>query len=117
MKKCFIATLALTLVLALAGCGNGGSEEPAAPAQDEKSEGVMTYAEYEAAELNTQVVIEAYVQAKQSWYQGNSNRENKDTATGALTAFPGRKSRSRIRPSAAATTGWPQALPSAAGIW
>ena len=83
MKKCFIATLALTLVLALAGCGNGngGSEEPAAPAQDEKSEGVMTYAEYEAAELNTQVVIEAYVQAKQSWYQGNSNRENKDTAT------------------------------------
>lgn len=62
MKKCFIATLALTLVLALAGCGNNGNG-----GTDEKSEGVMTYAEYEAAALDTQVVIEAYVQAKQSW--------------------------------------------------
>ena len=35
---------------------------------DPKSEGVMTYAEYIAAELNTQVTIEAYVQAHQSWW-------------------------------------------------
>ena len=28
----------------------------------------MTYAEYEAAELNAEVVIEAYVQATQSWW-------------------------------------------------
>lgn len=34
-----------------------------------KSEGVMTYAEYVAAELETPVVIEAYVQAKQSWWE------------------------------------------------
>ena len=33
-----------------------------------KSEGVMTYAEYEAAALDTEVVIEAYVQATQSWW-------------------------------------------------
>jgi len=39
-----------------------------------KSEGVMTYAEYAAAELDSEVVIEAYVQGKQSWW------ENKVTA-------------------------------------
>ena len=33
-----------------------------------KSEGVMTYAEYDAAELDAEVVIEAYVQAHQSWW-------------------------------------------------
>lgn len=38
-------------------------------AADEKSEGVMTYEEYAAAELDTEVVIEAYVQAKQSWWE------------------------------------------------
>ncbi len=31
----------------------------------------MTYAEYEAAELDEPVLIEAYVQAKQSWYEDN----------------------------------------------
>jgi len=34
----------------------------------EKSEGVMTYAEYDAAEMDAEVVIEAYVQATQSWW-------------------------------------------------
>ena len=33
-----------------------------------KSEGVMTYAEYEAAAIDADVVIEAYVQATQSWW-------------------------------------------------
>lgn len=37
-------------------------------AEPEVSEGVMTYAEYVAADLDTEVVIEAYVQAKQSWW-------------------------------------------------
>ena len=41
---------------------------------DSKSEGVMTYAEYDAAALDTEVVIEAYVQGKQSWW------DNKVTA-------------------------------------
>lgn len=35
----------------------------------EKSEGVMTYDEYVAAELETEVVVETYVQAKQSWWE------------------------------------------------
>ena len=33
-----------------------------------KSEGVMTWAEYMAAELGSKVVIEAYVQGHQSWW-------------------------------------------------
>ena len=40
----------------------------------EKSEGVMTYAEYDAAEMDAEVVIETYVQATQSWW------DNKITA-------------------------------------
>ena len=35
-----------------------------------KSEGVMTYAEYAAADLDTYVTIETYVQAHQSWWDG-----------------------------------------------
>lgn len=42
------------------------TEEAAA---GEKSEGVMTYDEYVAAELETEVVVETYVQAKQSWWE------------------------------------------------
>ena len=38
------------------------------PAAEAKSEGVMTYAEYAAAELETEVTVETYVQAKQSWW-------------------------------------------------
>ena len=43
-------------------------------AADVKSEGVMTYAEYAAAEMDTEVVIEAHVQGTQSWW------DNKVTA-------------------------------------
>ncbi len=38
-------------------------------AADAKSEGVMTYEEYVAAELDTEVVVETYVQAKQAWWE------------------------------------------------
>ena len=34
-----------------------------------KSEGVLTYAEYYAAEIDTEVTIECYVQAHQSWWE------------------------------------------------
>jgi len=61
MKKFFAILLTLTFVFALTSCGGA---DPAA-----KSEGVMTYAEYDAAPLDSEVVIEAYVQAKQSWWE------------------------------------------------
>ena len=38
-------------------------------AEAEKSEGVMTYAEYAAAELDSEVTVETYVQAKQGWWE------------------------------------------------
>ena len=61
MKKFIAMLLVLTMALALAACG----------AQTDihtKGEGVMTYEQYAAAELDTEVVIEAFVQAHQAWW-------------------------------------------------
>ncbi len=43
-----------------------------------KSEGVMTYAEYDAAALESEVVIETYVQAKQSWWEDKATVYTQD---------------------------------------
>ena len=56
MKKLF----AMVLVLALALCAFALAEE--------KSEGVMTYADYIAADIDDEVTIECYVQDHQSWW-------------------------------------------------
>ena len=83
MKKFLAMLLTLCMVLAFAGCAQKApeateapdqeatteapaGETPAATEEDVKSEGVMTYAEYVAAELESQVTVETYVQAKQS---------------------------------------------------
>lgn len=71
MKKKLALVLALAFVLALVGCGSNSDNENDT---DVKSEGVMTHAEYIAAEMNSQVVVETYVQATQSWW------DNKVTA-------------------------------------
>lgn len=63
MKKFLALLMAMTMVLALGACGNEAADDT-----DKKSEGVMTYAEYAAAELDSEVVIEAYVQATQDWW-------------------------------------------------
>ena len=68
MKK--ITSLLLVIVMAisvfaLTGCPNNN---PPAPGINDKSEGVMTWAEYDAAELDAPVVVEAYVQGHQSWW-------------------------------------------------
>ena len=85
-----VVALLMCCALALTSCdallqyipGLGGNQTPPTedptpdptpdpdPAKDlnAKSEGVMTWAEYDAAELNTPVVIEAYVQGHQSWW-------------------------------------------------
>ena len=64
MKK--LTALFLSLVLALSAVACGGEKA------DVKSEGVMTHAEYMAAALESEVVIEAYVQAKQSWWDNTA---------------------------------------------
>ena len=58
MKK----IVAMLLALMMLGC------VAVAEAPEAKSEGVMTYADYVAAELDAEVVIECYVQATQSWW-------------------------------------------------
>ena len=62
MKKVLALMLGLVMILGLVACGEK-EFDPAA-----KSEGVMTYEEYAAAAMDSEVVIEAYVQATQSWW-------------------------------------------------
>jgi uncharacterized protein YcfL len=61
MKKLTALLLAVVMVVGLTACG---SKEDI----NAKSEGVMTHAEYTAAALDSEVTIEAYVQATQSWW-------------------------------------------------
>ncbi len=87
MKKFVALLLALAVVMAFAGCtseetpATTGKENPATvpsttPTEPKfdasvKGEGVMTYAEYAAAALETEVVVETFVQAKQGWWEKN----------------------------------------------
>lgn len=77
MKK--ITALLLTTVLAFAcvGCGSKGTDNSADTA-DVKSEGVMTYAEYVEAPMDSEVVVETYVQAKQSWWENQATVYTQD---------------------------------------
>ena len=70
MKKFIALALAIVMVLSLAACGTepGASSEPAS-SSSVVDNGAMTYAEYDAAALESEVVIEAYVQATQSWWE------------------------------------------------
>ena len=105
-KKTLALTMAMALVLSLAACGNSNADvaaestaaatteaateaatteaateastEAAEAVADEKSEGVMTYEEYMAADLDSEVVIEAYVQAKQSWWEDKATVYTQD---------------------------------------
>ncbi len=76
MKKFLVLLLALVLTLSVALVACEETDEPTETPIDDPFEGidVMSYAEYAAAELDAPVVIEAYVQATQSWW------DNKITA-------------------------------------
>jgi len=76
MKKFLALALALVFVFSFAACG--GTDDAANNTPDEKSEGVMTHAEYVAAELDTEVVVETYVQAKQSWWEDKATLYTQD---------------------------------------
>ena len=72
MKKLALLLLAGALAVLCAGCGNGSGDA------DKKSEGVMTYEEYVAADLESQVVVETYVQAKQAWWEDKATLYTQD---------------------------------------
>ncbi len=76
MKKILALIMASVMMLGVVGC-SGGEE-----AADVKSEGVMTYAEYAAAELETPVVVETYVQAKQGWWNDQATIYTQDKEGG-----------------------------------
>lgn len=95
MKKIFVVLFALVLALALVACGgegaandtdtNAGTDSVADTAVDTSTEtdggdvvAVMSYADYVAAELDAPVVIEAYVQAKQSWWDNKATIYTQD---------------------------------------
>ncbi len=64
MKKVFALLLALCMVFALTACGEKKAEEDIFA----KSEGVLTYEEFMAAEEGAEVTVEAFVQGHQSWW-------------------------------------------------
>ena len=86
MKKIIAMLLALAMVLAFAGCASQEAPATEAPATEapateapateapeteapvEEDEGVMSYEEFLAAELETEVVFDTYVQGHQSWW-------------------------------------------------
>lgn len=69
MKKMIALALAAIMAISVIGCSKANPKEEDINA---KSEGVMTYEEYAAADVDTEVVIEAYVQAKQSWWENKA---------------------------------------------
>ncbi len=98
MKKILVVFFALMLALAMVACGNDGANDDTTAdtaadtvvdtAADTEADTaadtgadtvkVMTYAEFAAAELETPVVIETYVQAKQSWWDNKATIYTQD---------------------------------------
>ena len=64
MKKVLLFVLAAMMVLCCVACGTEPKEDINA-----KSEGVMTWEQYNAAAIDSSVVVEAYVQAKQGYWE------------------------------------------------
>lgn len=82
MKKILALLLSLLLCAALFGCGAKTPEASASPSaspvsaapvsQTPAAPSVMSYAEYLAADLDSLVTVETYVQAKQSWWDNKA---------------------------------------------
>ncbi len=98
MKKLLVMMLSLTLVMGMVGCGqtDAGADANSSSVQESTPESsvqessveestpepsvennaeevtVMTHEEFVAAELDTPVVVETYVQAKQGWWDNKA---------------------------------------------
>ncbi len=101
MKKKLALLLAMGLALSAMGCGKQLSKEDQAELDAavadlsevvnevgdaveamEKSEGVMSYADYADAALDSEVVVETFVQGKQSWWEDKATFYTQDTDGG-----------------------------------
>ena len=69
MKRLLSVALIALTVLSVAA---------AKPKSEKKGKGVMTYDEYVAAPLDSEVVVETYVQAKQSWWDNKGTFYTQD---------------------------------------
>lgn len=83
MKKILVMLMVAVMMFAFAACGEtnepattptpDASATPAADAnvenKDENTVKVMSYDEFVAAELNAEVTVETYIQAKQGWWE------------------------------------------------
>ena len=95
MKKRLVLMMALSMALAVPGCAMAEesteaatetvseaaeteTEEATEVETDVKGEGVMTHEEYLAADVDAEVVIETYVQAKQSWWEDKATVYTQD---------------------------------------
>lgn len=101
MKKLTVLLLTCALVLGMAGCGSSddskddnnasdsstvsdtaddadGETDTSSGGEDVKSEDVMTYEEYAAAAVDSEVVVETYIQAKQSWWEDKATFYTQD---------------------------------------
>lgn len=63
MKRLFAALLAVSMLLCFASC---------------KDSGIMSHEDYMAAEVDSEVVIETYVQAKQAWWDDKATVYTQD---------------------------------------
>ena len=103
MKKITVTAIALSMAMAMTGCSGNSTETTAASeaettaaetsaaetsaaetsaaetsAAEAGEVSVMSYEEYMAAELDSKVVIEASVQAKQSWWEDKATVYSQD---------------------------------------
>lgn len=67
MKKAISLLLAVIMILSFTACGEEKTKEPEYDASA-KSEGVISFEQYISSPEGSEVTIEAYVQAKQSWW-------------------------------------------------
>lgn len=70
MKRILAVLIALAVVFAFAACDKTDQPAPAAFDPNLKSEGVMSYADYVAAPVDSEVTVEGFVQAVQSYWGG-----------------------------------------------
>lgn len=99
MKKVFAILMSCLLALTMVACSSETPTETTTPTDTTEptetteavepidSSKVITYDEYSAAELDTEVVVETYVQATQSWWDNKITIYSQDKDGGAYFIY------------------------------